>query len=380
MQPKRLLVVAILSAQATVTTVPALAQVSYDDPVLSDDITFPTTTPPSFPDVSIPTGDVTITTDNPLDTSTYTEVPTAQLPDGIFGVVFDILGPKQKPGQARTINETQRKLLKVYEYGQKALDAYKIGRAIYDAVDNFSLKRFLGSSLTSLLANYDKIGTASGTQQGGSGSDSPIYPDPKDPYEVYSQARNDEARRALLPQLMTKLVFSEEGQALIKQQSDQVQQSVINTIESTQALVQISAASKEQAATGAEIAVAVGETGQKAQAKKSSQGVLKSLAAQNSMMAQGTATNGALLSNVVAGQEQQKKSTDALVVGSALAHQQRTTGLHLSASEIALQEQIRAELEQYKDERHRDEDQIALQEQRSFTYLFVPGLFEDPAP
>lgn len=379
MQPKRFLTLVILSVQATVTTVPVYAQVSYDDPVINADITLLTTTPPTFPDVTIPTGDVSITPDNPLDTPTYTEVPTTQLPGGLLGTVFDVLGPKQKPGQARVINETQRKLLKVYEYGQKALNAYKIGRAIYDAVDNFSLKRFLGGSITSILANYSKIGT-SNPQQGGSGSDSPLYENPQTPDEVYTQARNDEARRALLPHLMTQLVFSEDGQALIQQQSDQVQQSVTNTIEATQALVQLSAASKEQAAAGAQLAVAVGETGQTAQTKKSSQGVLKSLAVQNTLMAQGTATNGALLSNVVSGQEQQKRSTDALVVSSALAHQQRTTGLHLSASEIALQEQIRAELEQQKDERHRAQEQAALQEQLSLTTLYIPGLAEESTP
>lgn len=379
MQPKRFLTLVILSVQATVTTVPVYAQVSYDDSVINPDITLPTTTPPTFPDVTIPTGDVSITPDNPLDTSTYTEVPTTQLPGGFLGTVFDVLGPKQKPGQARVINETQRKLLKVYEYGQKALNAYKVGRAIYDAVDNFSLKRFLGGSITSILANYSKIGT-SNPQQGGSGSDSPLYENPQTPDEVYTQARNDEARRALLPHLMTQLVFSEDGQALIQQQSDQVQESVTNTIEATQALVQLSAASKEQAAAGAQLAVAVGETGQTAQTKKSSQGVLKSLAAQNTLMAQGTATNGALLSNVVSGQEQQKRSTDALVVSSALAHQQRTTGLHLSASGLTLQEQVRAELELFKDERHRAQEQAALQEQLSLTTLYIPGLAEESTP
>lgn len=380
MQLKHLLITLVLSVQATVGTVPVYAQVSYDDPVLSDDITIPTTTPPTFPDeVSIPTGEVTTTQDSPLETPAN-EVPTTQLPGGLLGTVFDLLGPKQKPGQARVINETQQKLLKVYEYGQKALSAYKIGQAIYDAIDNFSLKRFLGNSISSILANSDKLGNTSGTQEGGSGADDPIYPDPQDPFEVYTQARNNEARRALLPQLMTQLVFSDEGQALIEQQGEQVQQSVVNTIEATQALVQLSATSKEQAATGADIAVFVAESGQKAQAKKSSQGVLKSLAEQNSMMAQGTATNGALLSNVVAGQEQQKRSTDSLVVGSALAHQQRTTGLHLSASELTLQEQIRAELELFKDERHRAQDQAALQEQLSFNYLYVPGLFSESNP
>ncbi|MGR3279230.1 hypothetical protein ACSYAD_29625 [Acaryochloris marina NIES-2412] len=384
MQPrprKRLLAVVILSVQATVTTVPVYSQVSYDDPVINDDITLPTTTTPThFPDVPIPTGDVGVTQDNPLDTSTYTEVPTAQLPTGLLGVVFDVLGPKQKPGQARTINETQKKLLKVYEYGQKALAAYKIGRAVYDAIDNFSLKRFLGASVSSVLAKYDKLDTPNGSQEQGKGADTPIYKDPQDPFQVYTQSRNDQARRALLPQLMTELVFSDDAQALIKQQGEQVQQSVVNAIESTQALVQISAASKEQATAGAEIATSVGETGQKAQTLKSSQAVLKSLTVQNTKMAQGTAINGGLLSNVVSGQEQQKKTSDALVVGSALAHQQRTTGLHLGASELTLQEQIRAELEQYKDERHRARDQAALQEQLSFNFLYVPGLYSDPNP
>ena len=386
MQRKRLLAVIILSVQATVATVPVYAQVSYDDPVINDDITLPTTTTPStFPDVSIPTGDVTIAKDNPLDTSTYTEVPTAQLPTGLLGVVFDVLGPKQKPGQARTINETQKKLLKVYEYGQKALAAYKVGRAVYDAIDNFSLKRFLGSSISSVLGKYDKLGTngtngTNGSQQGGNGADTPIYTDPQDPFQVYTQSRNDQARRALLPQLMTELVFSDDAQALIKQQGEQVQQSVVNAIESTQALVQISAASKEQATAGAEIATSVGETGQKAQTLKSSQAVLKSITDQNTKMAQGTAINGGLLSNVVSGQEEQKKTSDALVVGSALAHQQRTTGLHLDASGLTQQELIRAELEQYKDERHRAYDQAALQEQLSFNYLYVPGLFGSSTP
>ncbi|ABW31537.1 hypothetical protein [Acaryochloris marina] len=383
MQPKPLLITLVLSVQATITTVPAYAQVSYDDPVISTDITLPTTTTPTtFPDVPIPTGDVTIAKDNPLDTSTYTEVPTAQLPSGLLGTVFNVLGPKQKPGQARVINETQRKILKVYEYGQKALDAYKVGRAIYDAIDNFSLKRILSGSISTVLSEYDKLGTngTSESQQGGSGSEDPIYSDPQDPFQVYTQARNNEARKALLPQLMTQLVFSEDGQALIQQQGEQVQQSVVNTIESTQALVQLSAASKEQATAGAGIATSVGETGQKAQTLKSSQAVLKSLTAQNSLMAQGTATNGAILSNVVSGQEEQKKSSDALVVGSALAHQQRTTGLHLSASELTLQEQIRAELELYKDERHRAQDQAALREQLSFNYLYIPGLYSEAAP
>lgn len=353
---KPLLIALVLSVQTTVTLAPAFAQES----------------PGYTPDL--------INVDDIYTPTPANEVPTAQIPSGLFGVVFDVLGPKQKPGQARTINETQRKLLKVYDYGQKALNAYKLGRSIYDAVDNFSLKDTLGGSIASILQDYDKIGKPNASEQGGSGSDSPIYPDPKTPYEVYTQARNDESRRALLPQLMTKLVFSEDGQALIKQQSEQVQQSVVNTIEATQALVQISANSQEQAAAGGEIAVAVGKSGQQAQTKKSAQSVLKSLAAQNSQMAQGTATNGAILSNVVAGQEQQKRSTDALVVGSALAHQQRTTGLHLSASELTLQEQIRAELEQYKDERHRAADQKALQEQLSFNYFYVPGLHQKATP
>lgn len=356
MQRERLLIVALLSVQATVTTVPVYAQ---DAPEYTPDIT-------SVEDISSP---------DPAN-----EVPTAQLPGGIFGTVFDLIGPKQKPGQARTINETQRKLLKVYDYGQKALNAYKIGRSIYEAVDGFSLKSVLGGSIASVLAEYEKIGNPNAPESGGSGSDSPIYPDPNTPYEVYTQARNDESRRAILPQLMTKLVFSEDGQALIKQQGEQVQQSVVNTIEATQALVQISAASKEQATAGAEIATSVGETGQTAQTQKSSQSVLKSLAAQNGQMAQGTATNGAILSNVVSGQEQQKRSTDALVVSSALAHQQRTTGLHLDASGLTLQEQIRAELEQFKDERHRAADQEALQEQLSFNYFYVPGLHQKATP
>ena len=114
----------------------------------------------------------------------------------------------------------------------------------------------LSGSISTVLSEYDKLGTngTSGSQQGGSGSEDPIYSDPQDPFQVYTQARNNEARKALLPQLMTQLVFSEDGQALIQQQGEQVQQSVVNTIESTQALVQLSAASKEQATAGAEIA------------------------------------------------------------------------------------------------------------------------------
>lgn len=358
-QYKRFLVAAMLLAQTAGVATPVIAQ----------------ETPEFSPDV--------IGVDDIYTPTPANEVPSAQVPGGIFGVVFDVLGPKQAPGEARTINETQRKLLQVYDYGQKALNAYKLGKEIYQAVDSFSLKNILNGSIATVLSEYDKIGNRNGTttaKNGGSGADSVIYENPQTPDEIYTQARNDEARRALLPQVMTKLVFSEDGQALIQQQGEQIEQSVTDTIAATQALVGISANSQQQAELGGELAQAVGTEGQKAQSHKSSQSVLKSLASQNTKMAQGTASNGALLSNIVSGQEQQKRSTDALVVSNALAHQQRTTGLHLSASEIALQEQIRAELEQQKDERHLAQDQASLQEQLSFNGVYIPGFAKESTP
>lgn len=376
MQYKQVSIIAILSVQAALAGPPVLAQTPDFNPsgeIQGEDVTT------SGVDYDLDLIDVSdIQTATPAN-----EVGTAQLPSGLLGTVFDLLGPKPKDGEARTINETQRKLLDLYGYGQKALNAYKLGKDIYQAIDNFSFKKILNTSVATVLGEVDELGNPKGTtaaENGGSGADSVIYENPETPDEVYTQARNDEARRALLPNMMAKLVFSEEGQTLIQQQGEQIEQSVTDTIAATQALIGISANSQQQAELGGELAQAVGTEGQKAQSHKSSQAVLKSLAAQNTKMAQGTATNGGLLSNIVAGQEQQKRSTDALVVSNALAHQQRTTGLHLSASELALQEQIRAELEQQKDERHIAQDQASLQEQLSLSGLYIPGFAKTSTP
>jgi hypothetical protein len=315
---------------------------------------------------------------------TPNEVPTVEIPDGLAGIVFDVLGDKQEPGRARTINETQRKFLKAYEYGQKALKAYRLGKQVYEGVSRLfkNPKGVLGDSLTAILKDYNKIGNKNlpNADAGVDGSTSPIFPSPENPAQVYIQAKNDVARRMFLPSLMSQLVFSDEARTLREEQSKQLEESLTNTIEASQSLIQLSGSTSEAVAHNGDLAKAVVQEASKAQSLKSSQAVLKSLAAAGGHQAQQTATNGVILGNIQRSQVEQNRATTALVVSSTLAYQQRDIQNHLAASQNVFLEQIRADLGQQEDERQRaDFAQINRQVNASSNVL-IPGFSSTPPP
>ena len=350
---KHVLIALALSAQTTLTLAPAFAQESPD---YAPDIT-------SVEDIySAPPAN---------------EVPTAQIPGGIFGAVFNVLGDKQDPGKARTINETQRKLLKAYDYGQKALNAYRLGKDLYQGINKIikNPEGLFQDTLTAILDDYNKIGSNTpGADSGGEGPSEKIFDDPSTPAESYSQAKNDVARRMYLPSVMTQLVFSEDARTLREQQSTQLEDSITNTIEANQSLVQLSGGSVEAVAANGDLAKAVGEESANAQTLKSSQAVLKSLAAGQGIRAQQTATNGVILGSIQQSQVEQNKAATALVVSSALAYQQRDVQNHLEASQNAFLEQIRADLGQQEDERQLEKFSEIEKQANTANNILIPGL------
>ena len=306
------------------------------------------------------------------------EVPTAQLPGGIFGAVFDVLGDKQKTGQARTINETQRKLLKVYDYGQKALKAYRLGTEIYKGVSKIikDPDGILKDSLTAILNDYNKIGndTIASSESGGNGPSSKVFDDPSTPAESYIQAKNDVARRMYLPSLMQQLVFGEDARELREQQSGQLEESLTNAIDASTNLIKISGGASEAVEANSDLAKAVGEESANAQTLKSSQAVLKSLAAGQGIRAQQSAAEGAILGSIQQSQVEQNKSTTALVVSSALAYQQRDVQNHQLASQSVFLEQIRADLGQQEDERQLKAFSEIEKQLSTSSNILIPGL------
>lgn len=345
----RLILALILSAQTAVTLAPAFAQ---DAPGYTPDII-------SVDDIYTPT----------------TEVPTAQIPGGLGKVLFGILGDDNP----NTINETQKKFLKIYEYGQKALDAYRLGKDIYQGLGEIikDPDGVLKHDLFALLDNYNKIGNndVPGADSGGNGPSAKIFDDPETPAQVYIQAKNDVARRMYLPALMQQLVFGEDARLLREQQSGQLEESLTNTIEAAQNLVQITGGTIEAIAHNGDLAKAVGEEATHAQQLKSSQAVLKSIAAANGIRSQQTATNGVLLGNIQQSQVEQNKSTLALVVSSALAYQQRDIQNHQLASQSVFLEQIRADLGQQEDERQRAAFAKVNRQADITSNILIPGLF-----
>jgi hypothetical protein len=379
MRHKRLFIVLALTAHTTATGLPVFAQESTDyttDIISVEDIYSGSTSGDYTPDI--------ISVEDIYSSPTPNEVPTVEIPDGLAGIVFDVLGDKQEPGRARTINETQRKFLKAYEYGQKALKAYRLGKQVYEGVSRLfkNPKGVLGDSLTAILQDYNKIGNKNlpNADAGRDGSTSPIFPSPENPAQVYIQAKNDVARRMFLPSLMSQLVFSDEARTLREEQSKQLEESLTNTIEASQSLIQLSGSTSEAVAHNGDLAKAVVQEASKAQSLKSSQAVLKSLAAAGGHQAQQTATNGVILGNIQRSQVEQNRATTALVVSSTLAYQQRDIQNHLAASQNVFLEQIRADLGQQEDERQRaDFAQINRQVNASSNVL-IPGFSSTPPP
>ena len=363
----RLTIALALTVQTAVTSVPVFAQDSpgYTPDVVSvEDVYSPS---PSYTPDIIDVGDIY----TPTPTN---EVPTAQLPTGLGKVVLDILGDDNP----NTINATQQKFLKAIEYGRKAREVYRLGKDLYNGVSKIikNPDGLIKDTLASLLDNYDKIG--GGTDAGGEGSTEKIFDPPTTPDESYLQAKNDVARRMFLPSLMSQLVFSEEARTLREQQSGQLEESLTNTIEAATNLVQLSGGTVEAVAHNGDLAKAVGEEASHAQSRKSSQAVLKSIAAANGIRAQQTATNGVVLGNIQQSQVEQNKSALALVVSSALAYQQRDVQNHQLASQSVFLEQIRADLGQQEDERQLKAS-AELEKQANITgNILIPGLA--PAP
>lgn len=365
MRHKRVLFALALSAQTAFTLSPAWAQ--YESDLINvDDIT---------QDSSTYTPDL-INVDDITAVEAVNEVPTTQIPDGLGGIVYNILGDDNP----NTINPTQAKFLQVFDYGQKALDAYRLGKDIYKKVGNIikDPDGFAKDALTAILDDYNKIGSnIPGTEAGGDGPSEKIFDDPSTPGQVYIQAKNDVAQRMFLPSLMTQLVFGEDARTLREQQSTQLEDSITNTIEASQNLVQLSGSTVQAVAQNGDLAGAVGEETANAQKLKSSQAVLKSIAASDGIRSQQTATNGVILGSIQQSQVEQNRATTALVVSSALAYQQRDVQNHQLASQNVFLEQIRADLGQQEDEQQRAAFAKVQRQANITSNILIPGLFPD---
>ena len=350
LRKKRFLIITLLSMQTTVALAPAFAQ---DSPGYTPDI---------------------ISVDDIYTAPTVNEVPTAQIPKGLGGIIYGVLGDDNP----NTINETQRKFLKVFEYGQKALKAYRLGKDLYQSVRKVikDPDGVLKHDLLVLLDNYNKIGGSEipSADAGGNGPAGKIFDDPQTPDESYIQAKNDVARRMYVPSLMQQLVFGEDARKLREQQSSQLEESLTNTIEASTNLVQLTGGTIEAVAHNGDLAKAVGEESTHAQTLKSSQAVLKSLARSDAIQSHQTSLNGVILGNIQQSQGEQNKATTALVVSSALAYQQRDVGNHQLASQSVFLEQIRADFGQQEDER-RFKAFANLEKQANATNnVLIPGL------
>lgn len=373
MQHKRLFVALALSAQTTIIGVPVYAQVFSDDVTLpAPDVSFPSDLPGTTPDISV------TTTDLPIPSPDVTYDAPSNLPGGLPGTIIGILGDSDPT----TINKTQQKILKVYEYGQKAYNVYQLGRQIYDSVAKVvrDPDGVLKNELLGLLSDYNKIGTANdpGYSNGGSPADtgpiSKIFDDPQTPAESYIQAKNDVARRMYVPSLMNQLVFGEDAIKLREQQFSQLEDSIKNSIEASQTILGLSGATDQAVSSQGALAEFSAQETTRAQGLKSSQAVLKSLSRSDQIQSQQTATNGVILGNIQNAQGEQTKATLGLVVTGALAHHQRDVSNHQLASQSVFLEQIRADLGQQEDDR-KNEKSANLRKQRNTTYnIQIPSL------
>ena len=200
------------------------------------------------------------------------------------------------------------------------------------------------------------------------------YSNPQTPEEVYDMQRHTDIVGSKIPQELSQIVFGQEGQKALSEQSQALQEAQQASLSAQQEVVNAYQYSAQQAEQNTVYAEYVAVNSEKAQSHTVSQDVLKAIAAQNEEIAKIGAGNSAQLAQLGKAASYQAAQISAVNTNLTALNDKTQTLAVLSASQNYQAAQIYTAISH---ENYYEQSKDSLQQNAAYqasNLIYIPGL------